>query len=123
MLKASIDLSPLTSHMTALADTLTLRALGPTLEASVADHYAAQPVPVETGRLRRALTQKPKTPERRLVVVGHSVIEVRILVPYARYQLRRLAVYEGRDIGARLSATILARLGGGVRVAGIGGAP
>lgn len=123
MLKASIDLSPLTSHMTALADTLTLRALGPTLEASVADHYAAQPVPVETGRLRRALTQKPKTPERRLVVVGHNVIEVRILVPYARYQLRRLATYEGRDLGARLSAAILARLGGGVRVAGVGGAP
>jgi hypothetical protein len=123
MIKTNVDLSALLASLRTLSGSLSMRAMRPVLEASVADHYASQPVPVDTGRLRRALTKKPRSPERRIVVVGQRVMEIHILVPYARYQMHRLAPYEGRDLGAKLSAAISARLAGGAGVAGTGGAP
>lgn len=117
MIEANIDLGPMLDKLADTAFALGARKLAPVLELSVADHYAAQPVPVDTGRLKRALTTKPRAAERKTVVLG-TMIEVQIRVPYARYQLRRLAPYRPADLGGKIASHLLAILQGRISVQG-----
>ena len=112
MIEASVDLAPLLDKLADTAAALGGRALAAPIEADVAAHYSAQPVPVDTGRLRRALTQTPRAPERRVVVLSGTALQVQIRVPYARYQLPRLAPYNPQGLGARLASHIAQRLSG-----------
>lgn len=111
MITAAVDLTALGRLLDQAQRTLTPDALADAVELDVADHYSRQRVPVDTGRLKRALTQRPHTPERSVVVLGRTV-RVEIRVPYARYQLPRLAPYAPYRLGERLAAQITARLQG-----------
>lgn len=112
MITASIDLSALHRALGDTASSLTAQAIAPALDEDVGAFYASKPVPVDTGRLRRAVARTSKgNPDRRVVASAFDV-RVEVTVPYARHQLRRVPQYQPVNLIALIVRAVARRLGG-----------
>lgn len=108
MLEARIDLSQLSAALADVAAALGPASIAPAVNQDAAEFYASQPVPVDTGRLRRAVAQTV-SPERRVVVTPGGV-RVEIRLPYAGVQLRRVPRYRPVRLVALISDAVRQRL-------------
>lgn len=106
MITARADLGPLSALIEQAQRSLTPQAVAEALEADVVAYYTAQRIPVQTGRLRLALTGSPRASERRVVVTPGGLVTVEVLVPYASSALHGVPRYRPVDLEVRLSALL-----------------
>lgn len=112
MITATINLSALNRALANTVAALGAEAIAPALDEDVAAFFASKPVPVRTGRLRRAVAHPSKgSPDRRLVA-GPFGVRVEVSVPYAEYQLRRVPRYQPVNLVANIARLVTRRLGG-----------
>lgn len=116
MFNVSIDLTQLAQALSTLERDFSLRPHKKVLSEDFAYFYKRQPIPVDTGRLRRALSRK--TASERRVYATDTHAKIVIYVPYAQYQLPKLQHYQGETLPGRLAAKIQADLARRSREAG-----
>lgn len=112
MITATIDLSALNRALGDTVAALGAKTIAPALDEDVAAFFASKPVPVDTGRLRRAVARTSKGNTDRRVVATELDVRIEVSVPYARHQLHRVPRYQPVNLVALIVRTVARRLGG-----------